>query len=224
MKFDFLEYLSASQHNSSNDEQCTPTKSLRELSKEQGVSVAMLREQLSVARALGLVEVKPGTGIQPLPYQFAPAVQASLSYALQVDRKYFAQFSSLRRTIEKDYWFEAVEKLNEEDIDHLRVLVERAWDKLESSPARLPHKEHRELHMTIYGKLDNIFVVGLLEAYWDAYEQVGLSQYTKLEYLKGVWAFHKQIVQAISEGDMVLGYNYLLEHMELIQESLASDI
>ena len=224
MKFDFLEYLSTSQKNSSNDEHCNSTKSLRELSNELGVSVAMLREQLSVARALGLVEVKPGTGIQPLPYEFAPAVQTSLSYALKLDRKYFTQFSSLRRSIEKDYWFQAVEKLNQDDIAHLHVLVERAWKKMESAPARLPHKEHRELHMTIYGKLDNIFVVGLLEAYWDAYEQVGLSQYTKLEYLKGVWAFHNKIVQAISDGDMELGYNYLLEHMELIQESLASDV
>ena len=221
MKFDFLEYLSSSQRNSHDDEQCN-IKSLRELSQEQGVSIAMLREQLSAARVLGLVDVKPGTGIQVLPYEFAPAVRASLSYALSLDRKYFAQFSSLRRAIEKDFWFQAVEELKEDDIAYLHVLVERAWEKLESSPARLPHKEHRELHMTIYGKVENVFVVGLLEAYWDAYEQVGLNQYTKLEYLKNVWAFHRKIVQAVSDGDMKLGYEYLLEHMELIQEFLVS--
>ncbi|HKJ27256.1 MAG TPA: FCD domain-containing protein [Anaerolineales bacterium] len=198
--------------------------SLRDLSQEYGVSIAMLREQLSVARALGLVDVKPGTCIQSLPYEFAPAVQASLSYALSLDRNFFPQFSNLRRNIEKDYWFEAVEALKEEDFNHLNSLVEKAWTKLESKPARLPHKEHRELHMTIYGKVENVFVVGLLEAYWDAYEQVGLNQYTKLEYLKGVWEYHRKIVEAISAGDNELGYNYMLEHMDLIHESLAADI
>lgn len=222
MKFNFLDYLS-SQHHSSTNDTCN-IKSLRDLSNEHGVSIAMLREQLSVARAMGLVEVKPGTGIQSLPYQFAPAVQASLSYALSLDRKYFAQFSSLRRTIEKDYWFEAVEKLEDEDIAHLTALVKMAWNKLESARPRLPHKEHRELHMTIYGKLENVFVVGLLEAYWDAYEQIGLNLYTKLEYLKVVWEFHKKIVEAVAAGDMELGYNYMLEHMELIHESLAVDV
>ena len=69
MKFDLLDYLS-SQRNSSNNEKCS-IKSLRDLSEEQGVSIAMLREQLSVAKALGLVDVKPGTGIQSLPYQFS---------------------------------------------------------------------------------------------------------------------------------------------------------
>jgi len=222
MKFDLLEYLS-SQRNASEDGECK-IQPLRELSEEHGVSIAMLREQLSVARVLGLVDVKPGSGIQPLRYQFAPAVRASLSYALMLDRKFFSQFSDLRRNIEKDYWFEAVETLDAGDIAYLRELVEVALDKLENTPPRLPHKEHRDLHMTIYGKLDNIFVVGLLEAYWDAYEQVGLNLYTKLEYLKGVWAFHKKIVNAIAEGDMELGYQYLLEHMDLIHESIAADI
>ena len=222
MKFELLDYLSE-QRNSSNTEKCS-IKSLRGLSEELGVSVAMLREQLSVARALGLVEVKPGTGIQALQYTFAPAVESSLSYALSLDRKYFTQFSSLRRSIEKDYWYEAVEKLTSDDIAYLINLVEEAWKKLESNPPRLPHNEHRDLHMTIYGKVDNVFVVGLLEAYWDAYEQVGLNLYTKLEYLKGVWEYHRKIVEAITAGDIQLGFIYLLEHMELIHESLAADV
>jgi DNA-binding FadR family transcriptional regulator len=37
------------------------------MSKELGVSVALLREQLEVAKAIGLVEVRPRTGIRRLP-------------------------------------------------------------------------------------------------------------------------------------------------------------
>src|SRR5512133_2307366 len=59
--------------------------SLIELSRELGISVAGLREQLEVARALGLVEVRPRTGIRRLPYTFLPAVRRSLDYAMSLE-------------------------------------------------------------------------------------------------------------------------------------------
>ncbi len=40
------------------------------LSRQLGISVGSLREQLEVARALGLVEVRPHRGIRRLPYSF----------------------------------------------------------------------------------------------------------------------------------------------------------
>ncbi len=51
---------------------------LAELSKQLGVSIASLREQLEVARMLGVVEVRPKTGIRRLKFSFKPAVTHSL--------------------------------------------------------------------------------------------------------------------------------------------------
>lgn len=214
VKFDLLTYFS--RYSKLPDEEVCEIPSLKDLSDQQGVSIAKLREQLSVAKELGFVEVQPRTGITLLPYSFAPAVRRSLSYALSIDRKYFEDFSDLRRHIEANYWFEAVEKLTSEDMQGLRKLMDRAITKLQSSPPQLPHQEHRELHMTIFGRLENVFVVGLLEAYWDAYEEVGYSQYTGLEYLKSVWDYHRLIVDAIISGDKEKGYQLLLEHMDLL--------
>lgn len=56
--------------------------SLSQLSRELGISIATLREQLEVARMMGLVEVRPRTGIRLLPYQFKPAVLHSLYFSL----------------------------------------------------------------------------------------------------------------------------------------------
>ena len=215
-KFDLLVYLAEKNSQSENGDCRIPA--LSELSKQQGISISALREQLGIARAFGFVDVKPRTGIQSLPYSFTPAVKTSLSYAISLDRKYFEDFSNLRRHIEANYWFEAVENLGLEEIEYLEQLVTRACKKLESFPPRLPHPEHRDLHLTIYGKIENIFVVGLLEAFWDAYEAVGYSQYTELEYLKNVWRFHKEIVEAIAARDFDLGYELLLEHMDLLQD------
>lgn len=215
LKFELLDYLSSrfQKNNHSNYE----VPSLKEISHEQGVSIAKLREQLSVARSYGFVDVQPKTGIKMLPYSFAPAVKNSLSFALSLDRSYFDDFSDLRKFVEANFWFEAVSKLDEDDFNYLQELVDRAWEKLESSPPRLPHQEHRDLHLRIYGKIENVFVLGLLEAYWDAYEQVGLNRYTELSHLKSVWEYHRKIVKALQQGNVEEGYQMLLEHMDLLK-------
>ena len=83
-------------------------------------------------------------------------------------------------------------------------------------PIRVPHQEHRQLHLTIYNRLENTFVLGIMEAYWDSYEEVGFSRYSDLDYLKEVWHFHRQMVEAICSGDYQNGYQVMLEHMDLI--------
>jgi DNA-binding FadR family transcriptional regulator len=95
-------------------------------------------------------------------------------------------------------------------------LVNQAQAKLMGDPIQIPHFEHRELHLTIYRRLDNPFVLGLLESYWDVYEAVGLDVYTDITYLERVWNYHQQIVEAICAGDITSGYQALIEHMELL--------
>ena len=57
---EFLRYLA------SHEETKGSLPTLNDLSRELGISVAGLREQLEVARALGLVEVRPRTGTRRL--------------------------------------------------------------------------------------------------------------------------------------------------------------
>jgi len=192
--------------------------SLASLSRKLGVSIATLREQMEVARALGLVEVRPKTGIRRQPYSFTPAVRKSLSYAVAVDTDhYFRAFSDLRNHIERSYFKQAVSLLQEEDHEHLSQLVARAFEKLGGHPIQIPHDEHRELHLLIYRRLNNPFVTGLLEAYWEAYEAVGLAVYTDLDFLNTVWSYHRRIVEAICSGNVDEGYRALVDHSNLLQ-------
>ena len=191
---------------------------LNELSKELGVSVSVLREQLEVARALGLVEVRPRTGIRRLPYSFTPAVLQSLGYALRLSPDHFEAFADLRNHLEACYWDEAVRLLQAEDLQELRNLMERAWNKLRGPQVQIPHEEHRLLHLLIYRRLNNPYVQGILEAYWEAYEAVGLNVYTDLRYLEEVWMYHQQMVDAIVASDFEAGFLALREHTDLIYQ------
>ena len=211
---EFLEYMVSLPE---DDEKPARLPSLSSLSEEMDISIARLREQLEVARALGLVEVRPHTGIRRLAYTFFPAVWQSLGYAIQLDRAHFDAFAELRNHLEAAYWHQAVRLLTEQDHRELQRLVASAWDKLRSSQIQIPHSEHRQLHMCIYGRLENPFVLGILEAYWEAYEAVGLNLYSGYEYLQEVWEYHQHMVDAICAGDFEAGYQALIEHTHLLQ-------
>ena len=211
---EFLRYLAAHKEAESG----LPT--LSKLSEELNVSLPSLREQLEVARALGLIEIKPGRGgTRRRAYSFTPAVRQSLGYALALDDAHFREYSELRNHVESAFWYEAVEKLTEEDRQELQALVRRAWQKLSGSPIQVPHEEHRNLHMSIYSRLENPFVTGILEAYWDAYESVGLNVFAGgYEYLQEVWRYHQSMVEAICSGDYKAGYAALIAHTDLLYQ------
>ena len=211
---DFLNYLASRHHNGDADR----VPPLSELSKELGLSVSVLREQLEAAQALGLVEARPRTGIRRLPYSFFPAASQSLAYALRLDPRHFLEFADLRKRLEASYWVEGVKSLQPQDHTELRSLIQRAWEKLRGQPVRIPHEEHRKLHLCIYSRLGNPFVYGLLEAYWDAYETVGLNVFADYEYLSQVWSYHEEMVDAICAGDIQRGYQALVAHAELIRQ------
>jgi DNA-binding FadR family transcriptional regulator len=198
---------------------CSETErlpSLSELSQQLGISIASLREQMEVARALGLIEVRPRTGIRRLAYTFGPTVQRSLFYAVTLDRSCFKDFSDFRNHIESAYWDQAVSLLTSEDHAILTGLIEQARHKLDRTPPQIPHEEHRNLHLTIFSRLNNPFVTGVLETYWNTYEEVGLDVYTDMQYLKRVWQYHESMVNAIINGEKQKGYQALTEHTDLL--------
>ena len=207
----FIQYLSK---NASAGVDALP--SLNDISKELGISVSTLREELEVAKALGLVEVKPRVGIRSLPYTFTPAVTNSLAFAISVDKELFRSFSDLRNHTEASYWYQAVSSLTADDIKSLQNIIRTSLKKLKVDPIQIPHGEHRQLHLTIYSRLGNPFVLGILEAYWDIYEAVGLSVYEDHKYLDRVWTYHQQMVEFIAQGDFLSGYQALIAHMDLL--------
>ena len=208
---EFLRYLATHEE----VENGLPT--LKKLSLELGVSVASLREQLEVARALGLVEVKPRLGTRRRDYSFTPAVRQSLSYALALNNEHFRNYAELRNHVESAFWYKAVEKLTTQDKLELTAIIARAWEKLRGTPIQVPHEEHRNLHLKIYSRLENPFVTGILEAYWEAYESVGLNVFAGgYEYLEEVWQYHQEMVEAICNGNFEAGYQALVRHTDLL--------
>lgn len=191
---------------------------LAELSDHLGVSIASLREQLEVARSMGVIDIRPKTGMRRMPFTFGKTVSANLAYAIATSSSLFQAYSDLRRHIEATYWNEAVIRLTLDDHFRLKALVQSAFEKLAQSPPQNPQYEHRELHLLMYRRLGNVFVTGLLEAFWETYEAVGLDTLVEMDYLQRVWHYHNAIVEAICSGDYEAGFQALKEHMDLLSQ------
>lgn len=190
---------------------------LGELSETMGISVNKLREQMEVARSLGIVGVRPRTGIKLEEFDFLPAVRFSLLFALAMDPDYFQTFGALRKNVEASFWLEAVNLLTKEDKRYLQELMRAAWAKLNAPQIQIPHAEHRELHLAIFRRLGNPFVKGILEAYWEAYEAIELNLFSDYQYLREVWTYHQRIVDCIVEAKYDEGYELLIEHTHLLR-------
>lgn len=189
---------------------------LAEMSDEIGISVGKLREQLEVARSMGLVSVRPRVGTQREPFDFLPVVRSGALFGLATGEATFEHFSQLRRAIETGLWIPAVSQLTPGDKERLRQLMEKAWAKLRGDPVHTPDEEHRQLHLTIFSRLDNPFVKGILEAYWDIYEASELTRLASYQYWLDVWHYHERIVEAIVSDDFAKGRRLLVEHFDLL--------
>ncbi len=189
---------------------------LSKIGDELGMSVGKLREQLEVARCFGLVSVRPRVGIVREPFEFATAVLVSVLMGLGTGEATFNQFSQMRQAIEFSFWPEAVEQLTNDDKIQLTELVNKAWHKLRGNPIHVPNLEHREFHLTIFGRLDNPFVKGILEAYWDAYEASEMTRFVEYQYWVDVWTFHQRIAEALARNEFEQGRQLLVEHFSLL--------
>jgi DNA-binding FadR family transcriptional regulator len=191
--------------------------SIQELSENEhlGVSTGKVREQLAVVRAMGLVEVRSKTGMRLKEFAFAPLVRLGLFFALARDPDAFESFSVVRTHLEVAFWHEACAALTDEGKQTMRECLEAARSKLHSHPIRIPMREHRVFHITVFEQLKNPFVTGLLEAYWDAYEAVESNRYADYTYLQTVWDYHERILDAICAGDYESAKQAFIKHTEL---------
>lgn len=202
----------------------TTIPSIPELSRQLGISPASIREQLEVAKRLGVVEVRPKVGIQPRAFSLNEAMSTALAYGLAVDDTLFDQLSDLRKHLESSYWFEAVSLLTTDDIELLQELIDQAVNRIRLLPIQIPEKEHRDFHVTIYKRLNNPIVLSLLESYWEVYHKVGVTLLMDKDYLVTVWVFHQQMVDALRARDFEKGYQALLTHMDLVYQVRKSEL
>ncbi|HSN94480.1 MAG TPA: FCD domain-containing protein [Anaerolineaceae bacterium] len=195
-----------------------PLPSIPEIGRQIGISTSSLREQLEVARQLGVVEIRPKTGMSLRDFSLTPVLMLGLDYSQKVDPLTFEQLSDLRKNLESSYWHEAAPLLNRDEIGQLEALVVQANGKIAHSPIQVPKEEHRSFHLGIFQHLNNRFVFSIMESYWALYQSSDLNIYMDQTYLELVWNYHQKIIDALKSRDFTRGHEALLNHMDLVKQ------
>ncbi len=217
-KTDLLDYLA--------DAHCaqTPIPSIPELSHLLGISVASVREQLEVARQLGFVDVKTKVGIQNREFSLNPLLELGMRYGAKVQSSVPDSLRDLRKHIEISYWHEAAPQLTSLEIQDLNRHIENALVKLLQDPTHMPEQEHREFHMLIFSHLDNPLAKSVLETFWNMTAETERVMVHDQAYLQNVWSYHRRIADALASRDIERGYQWLIEHMDLVKQRKKADL
>ncbi|MDF1514613.1 MAG: FCD domain-containing protein [Anaerolineae bacterium] len=203
-----------------DEDKASKLPSIGTLAKELGISHGKLREDLLAAQAYGMVELRPGDGTYIRPFDFYAAIRPAVIYGIACDKHNFDKFYRLRAQVEVGFLEEAAKKLQPEDFEKLHKITRRAETKLNSQPIEIPHREHRIFHMLVFSRLNNPFVLGLLQAYWDGYETVELHRYFDISYYEQMWDYHKQIVSLLQSGDYQQSRKVLVDHFGILETRL----
>jgi DNA-binding FadR family transcriptional regulator len=215
-----LQYIVQERLQTKEGEELTKLPAMGELARQMRVSRGKLREELIAAQAFGVVEMRPGDGTYVRPFDFYSPIRTLVLYGIAGDKASFDRYYRLRVQLEVSFWDDAVRALTEADHAQLYQILDRATAKLSSTPVEIPHEEHRELHLGLFGGLDNPFVFGLLAAYWDAYEAVDLHRYHDLSYFTTMWEMHREVVDAIVDGAYERSKEILIQHFTLLEDRL----
>lgn len=198
--------------------------SIAQLSEDLGLSTAAVREQLEVARQLELVDIKTKIGIQTRPFSLSPALCLILRYGMDIQPELIWEITSIRQHLELSYWQEAVVRLSHKDVEHLDEVIDLAMKKIQENPVVLPLEEHSEFHLSIYRPLNNSFLNGVLETYWQLSQESEYRMYSDQVYLENVWAYHQKIQQAIATKEYDVGYQALMTHFELVRTQKKAEL
>lgn len=166
------------------------------LAQSLGVSHVALREALRGLEALGILEVKKGSGWYVKNFNFDP-VAKGLLYTIQFDSTSLADLTEIRMCLECSFLIHASRTLKPEDIEELKQITTSMMSLAKSQEPwhDLDHQFHRKLFSTIRNQV----FVEWMEIYWSIYANFLGTKVFPYESVEDA-QMHRDIVDAIQQG------------------------
>ncbi|SOB99069.1 GntR family transcriptional regulator [Ureibacillus xyleni] len=152
------------------------------LAEQLQVSRSAVREALSALKAMGLIEIKQGSGtfVKEFPQQ---KLDFPLSTSILAHKENVPHLLELRKIIEVGTVVSAARNRTEEDIKHLKAILERM--KTVQGDGELGEKVDFEFHMAIADASHNPLIPNLLD-------QVSGLTIDLMRETRRIWLFSKQ--------------------------------
>ena len=190
-----------------------------ELGRQLGVSRNSVREAVKALESLSVLEVRRGSGIFVRDFSFEPLLD-NLQYGLLFDVHELAEFLQVRRVLETGMIEDAMQIMNEEQLQTLEQIVERKHERAQRGEHFV--KEDREFHQRLFERLGNQTFLKLLDTFWLAFRKASeLAAIVDTQPLVTYQA-HADIVEAVQAGDVARARVALDQHYAGLEGRLAN--
>lgn len=192
-----------------------------ELARRLGVSRNSVREAVRSLESLGVLESRHGSGLYVREFTWDPILD-NLAYGLIQDVSSLAELLDIRRVLEVGMAEAAVARLTDDQLMRLEGLLERM--NAHAAEGRAFPDEDREFHRVLFGRLQNLTFLKLLDIFWLAFRRA--SRGTDLLDLdpQATQEAHVRIVEALRSRGVDQVRAALEDHYRFITERLKSQL
>lgn len=188
-----------------------------ELVKQLGISRNSVREAVKALSALGMIEVRRGSGLYVGDFSLDPLLD-SLSYNVWMELDALNDLLQVRRVLETGMIGRAIEKMQPADHAKLRVILAEMKARAEKNQ-EFP-EEDREFHRCLFLCLNNKVLLKLLDNFWlmlrRAIENFDIANVTVMR----TYYDHAEIAEAVMGGDVETARVKLGQHYAGVAERL----
>lgn len=190
----------------------------KNLMAQMGVGRSSVREAIQRLSHLDIVRCQPGRGtfVCEIPTGVALLSKDLLSL---LTKDALAELTEVRICLETRTAFLAAQNATAKDIEALEEAL-----KLEHEEERLQFESNAMFHLGVAKASHNRFLIKLLKDVVHALRRESEEMFYRSEEDNLRWLeFHRQVYQAIKEGDPQSAQQWMLSHFEYVQEVLAME-
>ena len=179
-----------------------PLPPQQELAKALGISVPSLREAMKSLQAIGVIEVRHGSGTYVGRFSLDPLVDG-LTFRIRLEAgenmRTMTELLEIRMVLESAYVRQIAEHASNELIAELLEIVGR----MEASASRDSAftKDDRRFHEVLYAPVKNAFLTLLVRAFWDVVNIIRPELFAGPDDLASTASEHRAIVDALAAHD-----------------------
>lgn len=197
-----------------------PLPSENELSQQLDVSRNLVRESVRGLEALGIVDVRRGSGLYVSNFSFEQ-LMINIDYSIQFELKELKELFSIRRALEIGMVGDAIKFRTVETEAELAQILDLM--RIKAQQGRAFPDEDRRFHQCLFENLNNKTLLKILDAFWLTLNKA--DQVIDLQDKNPLWTyeFHIPIVESFVKGNVEATREAIQQHYANLEGRLSQN-
>lgn len=188
-----------------------------EIARVLNINRNSVREAIKSLEALGIVEVRRGSGLFVGSFSFEPLLEI-LPFSLMTDLTALSEMLEIRRTLEISLVPKAMKHITKTEKRELEDIVDEMQAKAERDEAFL--QEDRAFHKTLLKSVGNQSLLKIQDVFWLTRHHAGGHVHIENRSLMQTYLEHRAVLDAVLSNDVPNTQEMLARHYKGIEERL----